>query len=69
MYGQFLDKNEVAVSFLSLKPAYTISHNYIIAFDDKFRGGDRDFQDLVIEVDGVVPEATVVCRNESYGVI
>jgi hypothetical protein len=29
--------------------------NYVIAFDDQLRGGDRDFQDLVIEVDSVVP--------------
>lgn len=29
--------------------------NYAIAFDDQLGGGDRDFQDLVIEVDGVSP--------------
>jgi hypothetical protein len=29
--------------------------NYVIAFDDQFRGGDRDFQDLVVEVSGVAP--------------
>jgi hypothetical protein len=29
--------------------------NYVIAFDDQFRGGDGDFQDLVVEVNGVVP--------------
>lgn len=29
--------------------------NYVIAFDDQLGGGDRDFQDLVIEVSGVSP--------------
>lgn len=29
--------------------------NYVIAFDDQSGGGDRDFQDLVVEVDGVTP--------------
>jgi len=29
--------------------------NYVIAFDDQCGGGDRDFQDLIVEVSGVEP--------------
>ncbi|HIJ53539.1 MAG TPA: hypothetical protein HPP66_10355 [Planctomycetes bacterium] len=33
----------------------TSEGNYVICFDDQTGGGDRDFQDLVVEVSGVKP--------------
>src|SRR5204863_1091006 len=42
------------VHFL-ITPSVTFTNSYYFGWEDLFRGGDNDFEDLLVRIDGLVP--------------